>query len=106
METNEIVKYLKPMYREIKVLPDGTIAAICDLFTTRSIMIDCDECTYKRRFCFKDRSLADEWFAKIKSANEVPTGYVARRPEQEDRADPYLNKLHQRPWNKKFEQAV
>jgi len=103
METAEIVTYLKDQYREVRVLPDGTVAAIHDLLTTRSIMLDCDEWSFKRRFCFSDRALADKRFAELESAQDVPQGYVARRPEIEDRADPYLNKLHNRPWNKEYE---
>ena len=103
MDIDEIVEYLKPMYRDVRVLPDGTVAALVDLITTRSIMLDCDEFSFKRRFCFSSRALADQRFAELQSAQDIPQGYVARRPEWEDRADPYLNQLHNRPWNKEFE---
>ena len=106
MDADEIVDALKKEYPlGVRVLPDGSVAALVDLLTTRSIMLGCDEWNWKRRFCFANRRLADEWFQKIERWDQVPTGYVARRPSYEDQADPYLNKLHNRPWNKEFERG-
>ena len=106
METDEVVADLQKQYPrgQVRVLDDGSIAIIDDLLTTRSVILGVDDWTWARRFCFSTRHLADEFFNSLKSADDVPNGgYVARRPEYEDRADPYLNELHRRPWNKEFE---
>lgn len=103
MTAEEIVEHLKDQYLEVRILPDWSVAALCELFTTRSICLGCDEYSYQRWFCFSDRQLATNLFWQLKTERDIPAGYVARRPEWEDRADPYLNKLHDRPWNKEFE---
>lgn len=104
MDAVEIIEVLKGQYLEVRILPDGTVAAVCELLTTRSVLLGCDEHSFKRQFCFADRDLASDFFQAVTSENEVPQGgYVARRPESEDRADPYLNDLHDHPWNKVFE---
>jgi hypothetical protein len=64
-----------------RVLPDGSIAILHDLITTRSIMLGVNESFWSRRFCFKDHERANEEFAKLQSENDEPTGWIARRPE-------------------------
>lgn len=106
MTAEEIVAELQGQYPlGVKILADGSVACLVDLVTTRSIMLGCDEISFTRRFCFLDRSVADREWEKLMSQNDVPTGYTARRPQQEDVADPYLNELHGRPWNKRYERA-
>jgi hypothetical protein len=66
-------------YREVRVLPDGSVAALADLLYTRAIVLDCDLIGYGARFCFKDKALADQRFAELQSADDVPEGFIARR---------------------------
>lgn len=96
-EEEKLAEFLKSQgYMDARVLPDGTVIALLELMTTRSICLDCNRDSWERRFCFSDRALATEWFYKLQSSDEIPTGYVARRPKYEDLADPYLNELHKR----------
>lgn len=68
-------------YIAVRVLDDNSIAAICDLFTTRSIILGLSRNFWERRFCFSDRPRANIEFAKLKSEDDEPTGYSARRPK-------------------------
>jgi hypothetical protein len=66
-------------YREVKLLPDGCIVGIGDLMFTRAIYMNLNRYGWGRRFCFEDRALADEEFAKLHSEDTEPVGWVARR---------------------------
>ncbi len=66
-------------YLQVRVLPDGTIAALFDLMFTRAIILDCDATGYGPRFCFEDRELADRRFGELQGADDVPAGHTARR---------------------------
>lgn len=104
MTAEEILAELKDQYPlGVKILPDGSVACLVDLVTTRSIMLGVDEWAFTRRFCFTDRWLADLRWEELQSKDDIPAGYTARRPQWEDVADPYLNELHKRPWNKIYE---
>lgn len=67
-------------YVTIRVLPDNTVAATYDLMYTRAIMLDleCNGC-YGRRFCFEDRTLAEQRLQELQSSDDEPQGYIARR---------------------------
>lgn len=68
-------------YLAVRLLPDGSIAVLHDLMYTRSIMLDCNAWGYSRRFCFADRQLANKRFNELQSCDDVPEGFIARRPE-------------------------
>lgn len=70
-------------FREVRVLADGSIAALGDLLYTRAIHLGCDLWGWSRRFCFSDRALADSEFAKLQTEDDTPDGWVARRPKPE-----------------------
>lgn len=78
---NELVEQIKSYggYIDVKVLPDGSVAALGDLLYTRAIHLGCTELGWDRRFCFSDRSLADRCYAELQSENDEPSGYIARR---------------------------
>jgi hypothetical protein len=78
---NELVERLKVEggYVDVKILPDGSIAALGDLLYTRAIHLGCHEYGWQRRFCFSDRSLADRCYAELQSEDDEPSGYIARR---------------------------
>ncbi len=69
-------------YVAVRVLDDGTIAALGDLMYTRAIFLDCEPLGWGRRFCFEDRALATQRFYELKSADDEPAGWTARRPQQ------------------------
>lgn len=66
-------------YLATRVLEDGSVAGINDLLFTRSIALGCTWDGWSRRYCFEDRSLADEQFAQLKTEDDVPKGFVANR---------------------------
>lgn len=66
-------------YRDARVLPDGSVAALLDLLFTRAICLGCHEDGWTRRFCFEDRALADQRYVELQSEDDVPAGHVARR---------------------------
>ncbi len=81
MTDAELAAAIKSMgeYREVRVLPDGSVAALGDLLFTRAIHLGCDQWGYARRFCFADRSLADKRFGELSTEDDEPAGYTARR---------------------------
>lgn len=68
-------------YERARILPDGSVAAIGELLTTRAIFLGCTMHGWERRYCFADRELADKRFAELKSEDDEPQGYIAKRPQ-------------------------
>jgi hypothetical protein len=77
----EFMRWLKEDngYLDVRYLPDGSYAALLNLMFTRAIILDVDRCGYGARFCFEDRSLADQRFQELQSADDVPAGFIARQ---------------------------
>ena len=69
-------------YLDVKRLPDGSIAGIGELMFTRAIYLGMDRIGWSRRFCFEDRDRAVIEFNKLKSKDDLPQGWIARRPPQ------------------------
>lgn len=69
-------------YRDVRLLPDGSIAAIGDLLFTRALYLGCTRWGWERRFCFDNRTLADQRFLELQSEDDDPKGYIASRPEK------------------------
>ena len=67
------------MYLDVRVLPDGSVAALCELLYTRSVILGCTQDSWARRFCFKDRALATKRFGELQSEDDVPEGFIATR---------------------------
>lgn len=78
-EAEAIAAEIRPHYREVRVLDDGSVAALGDLMFTRAIFLGCDRLGHSRRFCFEDRKLADKRFSELQSEDDVPEGFIARR---------------------------
>ena len=66
-------------YLVVDFLRDGTIIGLGDLMFTRASYIDLDLYGWGKRFCFEDRDLAVEEYMKLKTGDDEPTGWVARR---------------------------
>lgn len=81
MSTAEIVKELEAQnyYSDITVLKDGTICAVGELMFTRALYIGLDMYGWEKRFCFDDRERANVELRKLQTADDEPTGYIARR---------------------------
>lgn len=75
----EVMRLGDGSYLEVKVLEDGSVAAIGNLLFTRAIYLGCNLYGWTRRFCFDDRELASQEFAKLKSEEDEPQGFIARR---------------------------
>lgn len=70
---------LRNDYLEVRVLPDGSVAALLDLVYTRALHLGCTQWGYARRFCFPDRGLATRRFADLQTEDDEPAGYIAKR---------------------------
>ena len=66
-------------YLAVDFLRDGTIIGMGDLMFTRAIYIDMDLYGWGKRFCFEDKDRAVEEYMKLKTGDDEPTGWVARR---------------------------
>jgi len=67
-------------YLDVRILEDGSIAAMGDLMFTRALYLGCTEYGWERRFCFSDVDRAVEEYKKLKSQDDKPEGWIARRP--------------------------
>lgn len=66
-------------YFDVRMLEDGTIIGIGRLLFTTAIYMDMDRCGFGARYCFEDQALALTEYAKLKSGDDQPTGWVATR---------------------------
>lgn len=63
-------------------LDDGTYVALGRLAFTVGLFIGVQPGTpYKRRYCFDNAALAFEAYYDLQTGDDVPTGWIARRPE-------------------------
>jgi hypothetical protein len=69
-------------YMEGRVLADGSIALLGDLLMTRAIYLGGTRYGWSRRFCFRDRELASARFKELRSEDDEPAGWTARRPDR------------------------
>lgn len=78
-----LLERLKEMggYEQIRVLEDGTIVGLGNLMYTRAIYVNVDLWGHEKRFCFKDRELALQQYLALKTGDDEPEGWIARRPE-------------------------
>jgi len=74
-------------YTAARVLPDGSVAAVIELLTTRAIVLGVTRFGWTTRFCFADRGLALQRFDELQSEDDEPEGCIARR----GRVSPKLN---------------
>lgn len=70
-----------PQAIEVRALPDGSVAMLVDLMYTRAICLGATAWGYSSRFCFEDRERATAAFATLQTEDDVPVGWIARRPE-------------------------
>jgi hypothetical protein len=73
------IRRLHPNYLQVRVLADGSVAALQDLLFTRAIVLGCEREGWANRYCFENRALADQRFAEVQSEDDVPAGHVATR---------------------------
>lgn len=79
-EANELARALESDEGYVcRVLPDNSVACMVDLMFTKAIILGVSRDSWKRRFCFEDRALAEQRFSELQSGYDEPAGYVARR---------------------------
>lgn len=68
-------------YENVRVLEDGSVAGTLKLIYTTAICTDIEPFGfgYGNRFCFESKAKALEELSKLKSSEDVPDGWVARR---------------------------
>lgn len=71
--------FLDQGYLRVRKLEDGTFIGLGKLIFTTAIYCDLDQQGYDKRFCFEKPEKALEEFNKMKTINDEPSGYVARR---------------------------
>lgn len=65
-----------------KKLEDGTYVGVTRLMFTLALCIGITPTTmYVKRFCFNDAAACMEEYANIKTKDDEPEGWIARRPE-------------------------
>lgn len=65
-----------------KKLDDGTYVGISRLAFTYAIHIGIDEeRSFRRRYCYSDMNSLLGAYADLKTGNDVPEGWIARRPK-------------------------
>ncbi len=78
-DAQRVADALAGQYLAVRVLADGSVAALGELLFTRAIFLGCSELGFECRFCFQDRELASRVFHELASEDDVPEGYTARR---------------------------
>lgn len=66
-------------YFDVRELPDGTFIGKVQLMFTTAICMGLDRYGWEKRFCFDNMQVLKEQYALIKSGDDEPTGYIARR---------------------------
>ena len=69
-------------YSHLRRLEDGTIIGIGRLMFTTAIFVDMNEWGWTRRFCFDDPALALAEYLRLRTDDDEPAGWIARRPER------------------------
>lgn len=73
--------FKKMGYTTSRQLEDGTWVALVPLMFTTGICINLDRTGYERRYCFEDKDLCIREYEKLKTVNDVPSGWIAKRPK-------------------------
>lgn len=81
-ETLELVMRLRQDYQAVRVLDDGSIAAVSRLTTTTAVHLGMHRYGWESRFCYTDPLKALEVLCALKSEDDVPEGWVSSRPQR------------------------
>ena len=74
-----VAEQIKDDYECVRVLDDGSVIALGRLITTWAIYMDCCSVGWGRRFCFNSRVQAIDQFMKLRTEDDEPVGWNARR---------------------------
>jgi len=82
MTDEELIAYFTSVgYENVRKLPDGNFAGTVRLMFTTGLCIDLNGMGHNTRFCFTEKADALRALAELKTVDDVPTGWIARRPE-------------------------
>ena len=73
--------FKKAGYLTSRQLEDGTWVGLVPLLFTTGIVINLDEMGYERRYCFEDIRVCISEYEKLKTIDDVPVGWIAKRPQ-------------------------
>ena len=71
----------KDGYEHIRKLDDGTWVGIVPLMFSVGLCMGLDRIGWDRRYCYEDRALAVAEIAKLERGDQVPQGWIAKRPQ-------------------------
>lgn len=75
-------KFLEAMsYLNVRQLDDGTWIGLLPLLFTTGLHIGLDEVGWSKRYCFENMFDAMKECNKLNSFDDVPVGWIAKRPE-------------------------
>lgn len=82
MTHDEIIEQGSGTYLEAKKLQDGSWAVRAQLIFTRAILLGVtDDCAFKTRYCYDCFLTCQLELDKLKSKDDVPAGWIAKRPQ-------------------------
>lgn len=68
-------------YKAVRKLEDGTIIGLGLLFYTVALYVNMDLCGFEKRYCFDDPQKAIDAYNNMKTGDDEPEGWIAKRPE-------------------------
>lgn len=67
----------------VRQLEDGTVVGVGQLLYTTALYVGLTIDTWHHRFCFDDPALALSELQRLRTAQDEPIGWIARRPQQD-----------------------
>lgn len=84
MTRDEVMELGCGTYLDARQLDDGSRAVMAQLLYTRAIMLGVTkDCAFETRYCYDDNVTCKNQFNGLKSKDDVPTGWIAKRPQDE-----------------------
>jgi hypothetical protein len=66
-------------YQDLRLLDDGTIVGTGKLMYTTALYVGITDTGYERRYCYKDISALKNSLQSIKTIDDEPNGWIAKR---------------------------
>jgi hypothetical protein len=68
-------------YTHVRELPDGSFAGLARLMYTTGLCVGLSADSWTSRYCFENEDEAISELEKLQGRDDVPTGWVAKRPQ-------------------------
>ena len=75
----DLAQSLAEQYPVVRLLPDDSYAALLPLIFTTSVVMGLDRWGFAKRYCYTHRADAERALFELKSEDDEPTGWIARR---------------------------